>query len=332
MKSLNIRVYWAVAMLLLVLTPLAAQAEVLPYSEDFESLDINSTTALGDAGWVVWANVFAPDGVTFLYDYGQVYPAPNNPALPAFSLIAAGQGGVDQGDQQLSIISDYENTDHAIGNRIETNVYREGSILTGDTGFVYTLYFDAKRGELAGASTAGAFIKTIDPGAGYATTNHIALEMTATDTLWTGYNMSLTVPDSLSGQLLQIGFTTTASNYDPSSIYYDNVVLTKVSELADVPQGSVFAGAELRQNYPNPFNPMTRIDFSVDKSGAVELAVFDLAGRRVSTLQQGYLAAGDHYMVWNGRNDAGAPVSSGRYNYVLRTATGLTSRSMILLK
>ena len=62
------------------------------------------------------------------------------------------------------------------------------------------------------------------------------------------------------------------------------------------------------------------------------MAVFDLAGRRVATLHQGELGAGDHHVTWNGRTDSGAAAPTGLYRYVLKTATGQVSRSMILVK
>ncbi len=88
----------------------------------------------------------------------------------------------------------------------------------------------------------------------------------------------------------------------------------------------------LDQNYPNPFNPLTRIKFSLENAGAVELTIFDLAGRRVATLQQGLMAAGDHHVTWNGTNKSGSTVPTGHYTYVLKTSRGQLARSMILLK
>jgi flagellar hook assembly protein FlgD len=52
----------------------------------------------------------------------------------------------------------------------------------------------------------------------------------------------------------------------------------------------------------------------------------------VATLLRGDLDAGEHHVVWNGRNDGGASVASGRYQYVLTTQEGRLSRSMLLLK
>jgi flagellar hook assembly protein FlgD len=64
----------------------------------------------------------------------------------------------------------------------------------------------------------------------------------------------------------------------------------------------------------------------------VSISIYDLAGRRVATLQEGEMESGEHSVVWNGRSDNGDPVASGQYRYVMKTAEGQVSRSMILLK
>ena len=83
---------------------------------------------------------------------------------------------------------------------------------------------DAKKGDIAGASTALAFIKTLDPGAGFALTNFITLDTTALPTTWGTYQLAITIDASLVGQILQVGFACNATNYEPSGVFYDNVV------------------------------------------------------------------------------------------------------------
>ncbi len=190
------------------------------YSEDFEGLDMSSPTALGDAGWNIFANVFTPDGLGYLYGYG-VFPAPNGGG--GFSNVAGGEGGPAQGDQQLVIFNDYNNADHNIGNRIEANVFQEQIISAGDVGSEYTFSFDAKLGDIAGASTALAFIKTLDPNNGFATTNFIQIDTTSISGGWDHYSMSLFIDGGLDGQILQFGFANTAANFDASGVFYDNV-------------------------------------------------------------------------------------------------------------
>ena len=77
---------------------------------------------------------------------------------------------------------------------------------------------------------------------------------------------------------------------------------------------------------------MTRIDFSLDKPGRVELAVYDLAGRLVQKLVSAVMTAGDHFVTWNGTDHRGAAAAAGIYQYVLKMPQGSVSRSMTLLK
>ncbi|MBC8424295.1 hypothetical protein H8E07_09250, partial [bacterium] len=64
---------------------------------------------------------------------------------------------------------------------------------------------------------------------------------------------------------------------------------------------------------PNPFNPRTTLRFELTRGGDVRLDVYDLDGRRVRTLVDGYLPAGEHRAIWAGRDDGGRPLSSGPY-------------------
>ncbi len=325
MNSQRTRFMLAVALVAVCLAPAASQA-ITPYSQDFEALVQTDISALGNDGWVVYGNVYDPLG-NWLYGYG-TFPAPNNGL--AFCQITTGEGGVDQGLQQLAVFSDYENADHANGNTVEANVFQDQTISAADVGTVWKFDFNAKLGNLTGSSTAFAFIKTLDPTAGYATTNLITVDMTTAPIDWAGFSLSLPIDAGLENQLIQFGFSSSATLYESSGVFYDNIVWA-IDDLSAVPQGRL-AGVEMGQNYPNPFNPSTRIDFSLEQAGTVQLTVYDVAGRKVSTLHQGNLGAGDHQVTWNGQTDAGQAAPTGRYSYVLRTASGQIVRSMTLLK
>ncbi|MCU7493879.1 MAG: T9SS type A sorting domain-containing protein [Ignavibacteria bacterium] len=88
----------------------------------------------------------------------------------------------------------------------------------------------------------------------------------------------------------------------------------------------------LEQNYPNPFNPTTTIRFYIPKEGNVELKIFDLLGREVRTMTEGFLRSGIHSFVWNGKNDNGFQVSSGVYIYRLKSGSYMQSKKMVLTK
>jgi hypothetical protein len=311
---------------LICLLPAAGLAALTAYNQNFETLVQASPTALSADGWVVYGNVFTPTG-TWLYGYGS-FPAPNGSS--AFCDIATGQGGPTQGNQQLSVYSDYNNGDHGNGNTIESNVYREMTVTAASVGQTWVFTFDAKLGNLISPSSARAFIKTLNPAAGYALTNYLFVDMTHIPTTWANYSISIPITAGLVGQILQIGFLNQATFYQASGIFYDNVIFGQ-STTSGVPSVAM-PGAELRQNFPNPFNPSTRIEFSLRQSTPVDVTVFDLAGRHVATLRQGTLDAGDHFVTWNGLSDSGSPAPAGQYRYVLTTNEGRLSRSMMLVK
>lgn len=75
----------------------------------------------------------------------------------------------------------------------------------------------------------------------------------------------------------------------------------------------------LSQNYPNPFNQQTLISFDLANSGEVELEIFDLLGRRVTTVFSGFADEGETVVGWDGRSASGEKVPSGVYYYRLLT-------------
>jgi hypothetical protein len=97
---------------------------------------------------------------------------------------------------------------------------------------------------------------------------------------------------------------------------------TDVPSSASLPE--VFA---LMQNYPNPFNPTTVIEFSLAQADLVELAVFDLLGRRVATLLHEERKPGRHSVQWN----AGG-MASGVYYYSIKTGSRVAVRKAILIR
>lgn len=314
------------ATMVLVLMASFAMGAITPYIQDFEAMDPTNPTALADDDWVVYGNVFSPTG-SWLYGYG-AFPAPNDGT--GFCELDEGQGGIDQGAVQLVAYSDYNNADHAGGNLIESNVFREMYIVPDDVGNTWRFEFNAKLGNIELQSTALAFIKTIDPNSGYAMTNFITADMTSIPEAWQGYVLEITIDSGLIGQFLQIGFSNTATLYEGSGIFYDNINF-QLFDPSAAPD-AVLTTAHMGQNYPNPFNPRTSIDFVLDIAGPVSLDVYDIAGRKVATLEQGVMAAGEHHANWNGMTDAGLPVATGRYSYVLKTSNGQIARSMVLLK
>lgn len=96
---------------------------------------------------------------------------------------------------------------------------------------------------------------------------------------------------------------------------------------------SLPAEFELAQNYPNPFNPSTTIRFSIPQASRVDLAVFNSLGQKVRSLVQENLTAGTHKVTWDGRDNAGNPVTSGVYFYKINAGNKFSDvKKMLILK
>jgi len=80
-------------------------------------------------------------------------------------------------------------------------------------------------------------------------------------------------------------------------------------------------------NYPNPFNPATTIEYSIPVAGSVALRVFDITGREMSTLVNGYHRAGTYRVAWDG-----SAASSGIYLYRVSAGGMSYAGRMVLLK
>jgi len=76
-------------------------------------------------------------------------------------------------------------------------------------------------------------------------------------------------------------------------------------EASDMPQPMTYG---ISDAYPNPFNPVTSFEYMMPEDGMVKVAVYDVNGRMVAELVNGYMSAGSHPVTWNA-ND----LSSGVY-------------------
>ncbi len=107
--------------------------------------------------------------------------------------------------------------------------------------------------------------------------------------------------------------------------------------IAELPKGFM-----LYQNYPNPFNPSTNITFSIDKTAKIQIKVFDVLGRELTTIADASFLPGQYTLQWNGKDVSGDAMPSGVY-YVRMIAAGISdgsgenaryinTRKMIMLK
>jgi len=122
-----------------------------------------------------------------------------------------------------------------------------------------------------------------------------------------------------------------ASGYDPAtntftSLYYD-ITLERAMETSNENSTGIPASFALKQNYPNPFNPTTQIAFDLPQAADVQLNVYDMLGRKVATVLNERLSAGQHNKMF----DASA-LASGMYIYRIEAGSFTYTRKMMLIK
>jgi hypothetical protein len=100
-----------------------------------------------------------------------------------------------------------------------------------------------------------------------------------------------------------------------------------IEEAVDLPREFALA-----QNYPNPFNPTTEIRFELPIKSRVDLRIFNVLGQQVKALIASEMEAGYRSVIWDGKDDSGAEVSSGTYFYILRAGDHSFSKRMTLIR
>ena len=69
----------------------------------------------------------------------------------------------------------------------------------------------------------------------------------------------------------------------------------------------------LTKLFPNPFNDRVTIEYVLERNTQCSLVVYDHLCKRVRELFKGSQSPGVHQLVWDSRNDSGAPVAPGLY-------------------
>jgi len=88
----------------------------------------------------------------------------------------------------------------------------------------------------------------------------------------------------------------------------------------------------VKQNFPNPFNPTTTIGYALPEAGDVRVSVFNVLGQEVRVLADEHQEAGEHEVVWDGKDAYGSQVASGVYFYRAKLNDYSETRKMVLLK
>lgn len=83
----------------------------------------------------------------------------------------------------------------------------------------------------------------------------------------------------------------------------------------------------LSQNYPNPFNPSTTISFGLPYDSKVSVKIYDMTGKKVSSVVNEFKSAGYYSINFNASD-----LSSGFYFYSINADNYTATKKMILVK
>ena len=122
---------------------------------------------------------------------------------------------------------------------------------------------------------------------------------------------------------------TEGTDRDPTRAEYKLIVTTdtEISDPVAAEGEELPESFSVSENYPNPFNPSTTFHYSLPQTVNVDVAVFDMLGKRVQTITQGQQSAGTYTV----RFDASS-LASGMYFYQVRAGEFIQTRKMLLLK
>ena len=88
----------------------------------------------------------------------------------------------------------------------------------------------------------------------------------------------------------------------------------------------------LRQVFPNPFASSTSIAFDLPQGARVRLRIYDVSGRLVTTLADGWLDAGSQFFSWDGTTLRGPHAPDGIYYLSLEAPPYSGTNGLILVR
>ena len=124
-------------------------------------------------------------------------------------------------------------------------------------------------------------------------------------------------------------FTFIKAGNDASSSGIESWQITAdfFEDLTPISEKTVPSDFVLPLVYPNPFNPTTTLSYALPKACRVNLSIYDISGRFMATLADGYRDAGYHEVTFDATE-----LASGVYIYILKAGTFNASGKMVLMK
>ena len=88
----------------------------------------------------------------------------------------------------------------------------------------------------------------------------------------------------------------------------------------------------LKQNFPNPFNGQTTIEYSTPSASNILFKIYDMNGKEIRTLYNGYYNGGRAAITWDGKNKNSQLVASGIYYYSIVSDQNSKIKKLTLIK
>ena len=111
-----------------------------------------------------------------------------------------------------------------------------------------------------------------------------------------------------------------------------NIDDVQISGIPDQGDGGVVPPSlQLMHPRPNPFMSDVTLTYTLPVAGDVQVQVYDIRGRRIAGLQDGYGIQGEHSLTWDGCDDGGSRLPSGVYFVMVRTEFDTVTGKMMLL-
>jgi len=198
-----------------------------------------------------------------------------------------------------------------------SHVYERTFLLDGHYGLSSTLtssmILDAGNGNIAGDS---AYLKPTAGRAPHEGTVYVTLGSSSDaqggplnhPAMSTSQNRLGSMILDVSGDILEAEFI------DDSGITRDRFMIARGMTATEVRE--LFAmgrSPRLAEAFPNPFEGQTSIPYILPAGGHVRVGVYDVRGRRVVTLRDGFKSRGEHRAIWDGRDARGQRVAPGMY-------------------
>jgi len=137
----------------------------------------------------------------------------------------------------------------------------------------------------------------------------------------------------ITGYTKSTDFSITPGAFDDSLNTSEDIFIVKFS-FEDV--GYVFetipSSFRVNAPYPNPFNPSVTLEYEIPASCFVKLVIYDILGREMTVIKNGFVTAGTYRTVWNGRDSNGDIVGGGVYIYRFEADNYVINGKILFLK